>query len=116
MQWEDRNLHRKSDCETKEQPSTGRRRKVCALGEFDEVECDLSDAVISGNKHGGENRHEHECRARHRVQEELRRRIFTAFVTPSTDEEVHRYEHDLEEHEEQEEVEAQEGTHDASLE
>ena len=116
MQREDWNLHCKCDCETEEQPSTGRRRKVRSLGEFDEVECDLSDAVISGNKHCCENRHEHECRAGHRVQEEFRRRVFTAFVTPSTDEEVHGYQHDLEEHEEQEEVETQEGTHDASLE
>ena len=59
---------------------------------------------------------EHERRADHRVQEELRGGVDAALVAPAADEEVHRHEHDLEEDEEQEQVEAEERAHHAGLE
>ena len=59
---------------------------------------------------------EHERRADHRVEEELRGRVHAVLVAPPADQEVHRHEHDLEEHEEQEQVEAEERAHHAGLE
>ncbi len=67
-------------------------------------------------KHGGDDADEHERRADHRVDEELQRGVDPLVVAPSADEEVHRHEHDLEEHEEQEQVEADERADDAGLE
>ena len=66
----------------------------------------LADAVAAGDEHGRHDRHEHERRADHRVEEELRRRVDATLVPPAADEEVHRDEDDLEEDEEQEQVEA----------
>ena len=57
---------------------------------------------------GGDDADEHERRADHRVQEELRGRVDPVLVAPAADEEVHRHEHDLEEDEEHEQVEAEE--------
>ena len=56
----------------------------------------------------GDDADEHERRAEHREEEELRGRVDAVVVAPATDEEVHRHEHDLEEDEEQEQVEAEE--------
>jgi hypothetical protein len=86
------------------------------LGDLDEVERDAVDTVAAGDEHRRHDRHEHERRADHRVEEELHGRVLAALVAPAADEEVHRHEHDLEEHEEQEQVEAQERAHHAGLE
>ena len=58
---------------------------------------------------------EHERRTEHREQEELRGRVDAVLVAPSADQEVHRHEHDLEEDEEHEQVEAEEAAHHAGL-
>ena len=82
----------------------------------DEVERDLADAVAAAEQHRGEDADEHERRAEHREQEELRRRVHPVAVAPAADEEVHRHEHDLEEDEEHEQVEAEERAHHPGLE
>ncbi len=76
----------------------------------------MPDPVVTGDEHGGDDADEHERRTGHRVQEELRGRVDPPLVSPAADEEVHRHEHDLEEQEEHEQVEAEEGAHHACLE
>ena len=88
---------------------------VGVLGDLDQVERDL--AVVGLGQHGrGDDADQHERRADHREQEELRGRVDAVVVAPAADEEVHRHEHDLEEHEEQEQVEADEAAHHAGFE
>ena len=48
--------------------------------------------------------HQHECRAKHRVEEELERGVLPLLAAPHPDHEVHRQEHDLEEDEEENQV------------
>ena len=45
---------------------------------------------------------QHKNRTDHRVQEELNRGVDAAIMTPNTDEEVHRYQHNFPEHVEKE--------------
>ena len=59
---------------------------------------------------------QHQGRTEHRVEEELHRRVLAIAVTPARDQEVHRHEHDLEEHEEHEEIEGDEHPEATSLE
>src|SRR5213593_2422818 len=56
----------------------------------------------------GEDRHQHEHRADHRVEHELHRGVDPVGAAPDPDDEVHRDQHRLPEHVEQEEVEADE--------
>ena len=111
-----RHLDGEGDGEGEEQPAPGGRRERRLLGEGDEVERDLADAVAASEQHGGEDADEHERRAEHREEEELRRRVDPVAVAPAADEEVHRHEDDLEEDEEDEQVEAEERAHHPGLE
>ena len=54
------------------------------------------------------NAEQHEDAAGQRVEEELDGRVLVARAAPDADEEVHRQEHDLPEHVEEEEVERDE--------
>ena len=53
---------------------------------------------------------QHERRAEHRVEEELERRVLTLLAAPHTDHEEHGQQHELEEHEEQDQVLGDEGS------
>src|SRR5205814_3417279 len=70
-----------------------------------EVERERSAHTALVQYRGRDQRDEHERRTEHREQEELQRGVRAVAVAPLTDEEVHRHEHDLEEHEKQEQVE-----------
>ena len=97
-----------------QRPVVGGKSACSAI--TDEVERQLADAVVAGEEGGGDDADEHERRPEHREQEELHRRVTPALVAPAADEEVHRHEHDLEEDEEHEQVEAEEAAHHAGLE
>ena len=62
------------------------------------------EALCTRLEEQGQERHEHQCRTEHRVEEELQRRILTLLATPHTDHEVHRQQHHFKEHEEQDQV------------
>jgi hypothetical protein len=79
------------------------------------VEREVPDVVAREDGRGND-ADEHEGGPEHRVEEELRGRVHAPVVAPSTDQEVHRDEHDLEEQEEEEEIEAEETAHHAGLE
>ena len=115
MQRKERNLHGEGDCEGHEQPASGRRGELGTLGELHEVEGDVAETVLCEHRRCND-ADEHERGTEHRVEEELRRRIHALVVSPTTDEEVHRDENDLEEEEEEEEIEADEAAHDTRLE
>ena len=51
---------------------------------------------------------EHYRRAEHRIEEEFDSGIAGVLVAPLADEEIHRHQHDLKEHEEQQQVQRQE--------
>src|SRR5687768_862542 len=59
---------------------------------------------------------EHEQRSREREDDELQRRVDAALAAPDADDQVHRHEHQLEEHVEEEEVEREEHADHADLE
>ena len=61
-------------------------------------------AVALGDDEQGDERHEHQRRTEHRVEEELQRGVLAVLATPHADHEVHRQQHDFEEDEEQDEV------------
>ena len=62
-----------------------------------------------------DDREEHQHGAGEGVEEELDRRVLLARPAPHADEEVHRQEHDLPEHVEEEHVQGDEGAHHAGL-
>ena len=112
---EQRNLHGERNGKAQEDPA-GRRGGECLfLGEVDEVERHGVAGLGCGEERRGEDADEHERRPEHRVHEELGRGIGPSPVTPLADEEVHRHQHDLEEHEEGEQVEGEEHAHDPCL-
>ena len=73
------------------------------------------EALGAGLGEQGQERHEHQCRAEHRVEEELQRGVLALLAAPRADEEVHRQQHDLEEDEEQDQVLGDEGAGHAHL-
>ena len=115
MQREQRDLDCKGNRKCEEQPAPRAGRKVCTFSNLNEVKADVSEVVLCQQRRG-HNAHQHEGRANHGVQEELGCCIDALVVTPTTDQEVHRNQNDFEEQEEQEQVEAQERTHDSGFE
>ena len=71
--------------------------------------------VAARKKRSGNNSNQHERRSGHGVDEELCCGVNALVISPFANEEVHRYQNDFEKHEEQEQVEAEEAAHDASL-
>ena len=61
-------------------------------------------AVVLGDDEQGDERHEHQRRTEHRVEEELQRRVLAVLAAPHADHEVHRQQDQFEEDEEQDEV------------
>jgi len=78
------------------------------------VVCPAGVGLVQEPEH--ERRREQQRGAGAGVQEELRRRVLPVLRTPSEDEEVHRDEHELPEHEERDEVQREEDPHDRGLE
>ena len=109
-------LTAKAMAKAKNSQRAGDGGEVGPFGDHREVEGDRPDPVVAGDEHGGDDADEHEGRAEHREQEELAGRVEAVVVAPAADEEVHRHEHDLEEDEEHEQVEAEERTEHAGLE
>ena len=70
-------------------------------------------AVQVGHRQDGD---QHQHAARHRVQDELHRRVDAPLVAPDPDQEVHRDEHRVPEHVEQEHVQGQEDADHRALE
>ncbi len=85
------------------------------LGDIGITKC-VQPGRASVQKIHREDRHEHEDRTGHRVENELGRRVNTPFTTPDSDQEVHRNQHDLPEHIEQEQVQRYEDPNHAGLE
>ena len=71
--------------------------------------------IVLRQQSSGDNSDQHEGRTNHGVQKELGCGIDALVVTPTTDQEVHRYQNDFKEQEEQEQVKAQERTHDSGF-
>ena len=63
-----------------------------------------SAAVVLGDDEQGDERHQHQRRTEHGVEEELQRGVLAVLATPHADHEVHRQQHQFEEDEEQDQV------------
>jgi hypothetical protein len=100
---EERRLDREGDEEAEEQPAAGVGGHV-DLGELLPVEGLPGRDVVAADDPEADHRGEHEQPADQRVEEELDRRVLPAGAAVRADDEVHRHEHDLEEHVEQEHV------------
>ncbi len=79
------------------------------LGQHNEVEGQLAGGLLV-QEGQAEDPHQHEGRAQHGEQEELEGGVHPLSVAPAADEEVHRHQHDLEHHEEKEQVQGEEYT------
>ena len=76
----------------------------------------LADQAPVGQEVQRQEAHQHQGRTEHRVEEELQRCIPAIVTAPDGDHEEHRQQHDLEEHEEQDQVLRQEGADHAGFE
>src|SRR5947207_889221 len=107
MDREHRNLDREREEERAEQPecdgpeSADVRRQV-------RVRKRVHTGALAHEVHECEDRHQHEQRAEEGVQEELDGRVDAALPAPHSDDEVHRNEHHLPHHVEQEKIEGHE--------
>src|SRR5690348_4080643 len=114
MQREKRHLNRERKQEREEQQQFCRRRErklaICEQG-LNCGQVKRMRGVIQP-----QNRHQHQDRANHCVQNEFQRGVNFAPVSPDADEEVHRNEHHFPEHEKEEEVERAENANHAGLE
>ena len=117
VEWEHRHLDRKSDEHASEDPDLNRPTKQTAVfGEICNVEARFACGHLARHlKVERQEGNEHQRRTEHRVQEELERGVLAILATPDTDHEVHRQEHEFEEHEEQDEVLRHEGSGHANL-
>ena len=102
---EHRHLHGEADEHAGEDPDGDVLRHIDAV--LDEVRDREAHAL--GLVEEREERHQHQRRPEHRVEEELQRRVLAVLATPHADHEVHRQQHHFEEHEEQDEVLGDEG-------
>ena len=111
VEGEHRHLDGESDEHSSEDPDLqvlGNRRTV-----LDEIR--NREAFRTSLKEQCEERNQHQRGTEHRVKEELERCVLTVLATPHTNHEVHRQEHQFEEHEEQDEVLGDERTRHAGL-
>ncbi len=112
---EQRCLDRERGHEAEEQQHLGGAGESVPIGEYLEVEGQVTGVGLVDETER-ERRREQERGTERGVQEELHRRVLALRAPPSLDEEVHRDEHQLPEHEEQDQVERQEDAHDRPLE
>src|SRR5215217_6640813 len=104
MKREQRRLDRERGHEAEEQEHLGGARETVPRRERAEVEGEVAGVGLMDETER-EDRREEERRPRRGVDEELHRGVLALPAPPSLDEEVHRDEHDLPEHEEEDEVE-----------
>ena len=103
----DRHLDREGDRERREEPGSERAHHTRVLQHMIVGEGDVArDALDS--PHQRHDRHQHQQRAGHGVDEELDGGVEPVGAAPDPDDEIHRDQHDLEEDVEQEEVEGDE--------
>ena len=118
MQREQRHLDGKREEErAKQQHFRAKRQCDCAARK---QRLDLRD--VEGRVSGGrcdsiqpQNRHQHQNRAEHRVQNEFQRGVNSPFVAPDADQEIHRDQHHFPEQEKQEQIERDEDADDAGF-
>ena len=103
---EQRHLDRERQREREEEPElqVRRNREVVELLEVEAV--DAPDRVVQVGE--AEDREQHQDAARHRIEDELHRRVHAPLVAPDPDQEVHRDQHRVPEDVEEEEVERDE--------
>ncbi len=110
-QWD---LDRKRDAEGQEQP------RLRSRGELEVEQCEVVEGdrpeLIAGQHPQRDDGDHHQTGPERRVQDELDRGVDAVAAAPHADQQVHRDERDLEEHEEQQEVEGEEHTEQAGLE
>jgi len=106
-----RDLDGKRDPERQEQPAPGR----CAERQLAAV--DLLDDLRHGERPGlvaePQDRQQHQQAARHRVQEELDRRVDPFLCAPDPDQEVHRHQGEFPKNVEEDHIQREEHTHHA---
>ena len=117
VEWKHRHLDGKADEHAGEDPDLNRTTKQTAvLSKIGNVEaCFACGHLARHLEVERQEGNEHQRRTEHRVQEELERGVLTIFATPDTDHEVHRQEHEFEEHKEQDEVLRHKGAGHANL-
>ncbi len=116
VQREQRHLDREGDCEGDEDPACRRSVEIARLSVIATMSKVSGVARGAALQHSqGDDADQHQSRAEHRVEEELGRRVDATAVAPQADEEVHRHQHDLEEHEEHDQVEGAEHADRAGL-
>ena len=76
----------------------------CSMNHWNSKLASSASAVVLGQDEQGDERHQHQRRTEHRVEEELQRRVLALLAAPHADHEVHRQQHELEEDEEQDQV------------
>ena len=109
-------LDRERQCERQEHPELEVRGETAAS--LDEVgqRQRARARCIGGREVDGDDAHEHEERPRKGEQNELKGRVDAPRAAPHPDDQVHRQEHQLEEHIEEEKVERDEDPDHADLE
>ena len=115
MHREQRHLDRERHGEGQEDQAPRRYRQHLCLCDRLQVEGQRTVYRVRMEHRRGYQPNEHQGRAEHGVDEELRRGVLPTPVTPLGNEEVHGHEHDLEKNEEQEQVERHEHAHAAGL-
>ena len=121
MERKHRHLHREREEEGAEEPHAGLRsephlRHDRVVGEVrnhlhravDHHRGAIHQVWLPGGEPQVDDGDEHQQRAEHRVDEELEARVDAALAAPDADDEIHRDEHDLPHHVEQEEIARQE--------
>ena len=108
---EHRHLDREAHEHAGEDPDLG------VLGQLATVLHQVRDgeALRAGLDEQGDERHQHQGRTEHRVEEELQRGVLTVLAAPHSDHEVHRQQHHFEEDEEENQVLGDEGARHADL-
>ncbi len=114
MEREHGHFDREGHREGQEQPGLGRRAQRQAVERLEVEGGDAGDlAVVEVEP---QDRHQHEHAAGHGVEEELHRRVDAPLSPPDPDQQVHRDQHRLPEHVEQQQVEGEEGAEHPGLE
>ena len=106
MEREHRHLDRETDEHACEDPDLYRlAEQPTVFGEVRDAEAGFTRWHLARYLEvQGQERNEHQRRPKHRIEEELQRGVLAVFAAPDADHEVHRQQHQLEEHEEQNEI------------
>jgi hypothetical protein len=106
MEWEQRHFNGKRQCERPEY------QKLGFVGDGHPHDFEQIESILTGKPGVLEikikQRHQHKDRAEHGKQHEFYGGVYFSRTAPDTDDEIHRYQHDLPENIEQKEVESAE--------